>query len=66
MKGIEKGRKKRNPKPSRLGLKEKLGKRKDLYTQVTHHFLQHGHITFKWYTRGLSAFAFYYFSFLHL
>lgn len=66
MKGIEKGRKKRNPKPLRLGHKEKLGKRKDLYTQVTHHFLQHGHITFKWYTRGLSAFAFYYFSFLHL
>ena len=67
MKGIEKGRKKRNPKPLRLGHKEKLGKRKDLYTQVTHHFLQHGHITFKWYTRGLLVLLFkIYFSFLHV
>ena len=32
MKGIEKGRKKRNPEPSRSGLKEKLGKENDSYT----------------------------------
>lgn len=66
MTGNKKEQKKKPCNLSGAGHKEKLGKRKDLYTQVTHHFLQHGHITFKWYTRGLSAFAFYYFSFLHL
>ena len=66
MTGNEKGRKKRNRLTLRGRFKEKLCKRKDLYTQVTHHFLQHDHITFKWYTRGLLAFAFYYFSFLHI
>ena len=67
MKGIEKGRKKRNRITLRVRFKEKLCKRKDLYTQVTHHFLQHDHITIKWYIRGLSIFTFkYYFSFLRI
>ena len=67
MKGIEKGRKKRNRLTLRGRFKEKFSKEKDLYTQSTHHFLQHDHITIKWYIRGLSIFTFkYYFSFLRI
>ena len=66
MKGIEKGRKKRNRITLRVRFKEKFSKEKDLYTQGTYHFLQHDHITIKWYIRGLSIFAFNYFSFLRI
>ena len=45
MKGIEKGRKKRNRITLRVRFKEKFSKEKDLYTQGNHHFLQHDHIT---------------------
>ena len=45
MKGIEKGRKKRNRLTLRGRFKEKFSKEKDLYTQGNHHFLQHDHIT---------------------
>ena len=65
MTGNKKEQKKKPCNLSGAGLKEKLGKEKDLYTQGIYHFLQHDHITLKWYIRGLSVFAFYHFSFLH-
>ena len=44
MKGIEKGRKKRNRITLRVRLKEKLGKRSASYTLGIRHSFQHNHI----------------------